>query len=140
MKIQEIMTADVEVIPPDASISEAADRMRKLDIGVLPVCDGDRLVGMVTDRDITVRATSESRDADQTYVRQVMTPRVIYCFEEDDAEEAEHIMQQKQIRRLPVLNRQKRLVGIVSLGDLATKTGEEQEIGRTTREVSLPAH
>ena len=140
MKVQQIMTTDVEVVRPDASVHEAAEKMRKLDVGVLPVCDGDRLVGMITDRDITIRATAEGWNADNTFVHQVMTPEIVYCFEDDNTQEAENLMQQKQIRRLPVLNREKRLVGILALGDLATKTGEVQEIGRTTREVSQPAH
>src|SRR5438105_13249810 len=103
MKIQQIMTTDVEVVRPDASLHEAAEKMRKLDVGVLPVCDGDRLVGMITDRDITIRATAEGWNADKTFVHEVMTPEIVYCFEDDNTQEAENIMQRKQIRRLPVL-------------------------------------
>jgi CBS domain-containing protein len=95
--------------------------MKALDVGALPVCDGERLVGMITDRDITLEATAQSRDPVTTLVRDCMRPEVIYCFEDEDVDEAERIMQEKQIRRLPVLTREKRLVGIVSLGDLATK-------------------
>src|SRR5438093_1928571 len=97
MKVQQIMTTDVEVVRPDASVHEAAEKMRKLDVGVLPVCDGDRLVGMITDRDITIRATAEGWHADNTFVHPVMSPEVVYCFEEDNTQEAENIMQQKQI-------------------------------------------
>ena len=139
MQLKEIMTTDVEVVKPESSITEAAKKMRSLDVGALPVCDGRRLLGMVTDRDITIRATAEARDPDNTLVRDCMSPEIIYCFEDQNAEEAERLMQEKQIRRLPVLTREKRLAGIVALGDLATKTGDVQQIGRTIREVSEPA-
>ena len=139
MKLREIMTTDVEVVRPEASVREAAEKMRKLDIGSLPVCDGDRLVGMITDRDITVRPTAEGRDPETTLVRDHMSPEITYCFEDDPVEEAERIMEKKQIRRLPVLTREKQLSGIVALGDLATKTGQIQQVGRTVREVSQPS-
>jgi CBS domain-containing protein len=139
MQLKEIMTTDVEVITPESSVTEAAKKMRSLDVGALPVCDGRRLVGMVTDRDITIRATAEARDPDSTLVRDCMSPELVYCFEDQDIQEAERLMQQKQIRRLPVLTREKQLAGIISLGDLATKTGDVQQVGRTTREVSEPA-
>lgn len=113
--------------------------MRSLNIGALPVCDGRRLIGMVTDRDITVRATAEARDPDNTLVRDCMSPEVVYCFEDQSAQEAERLMEEKQIRRLPVLTSEKQLAGIIALGDLATKTGDIQQIGRTVREISEPA-
>jgi len=136
MQLREVMTKDVDIIHPDASVKEAAVRMRALDVGSLPVCDGDRLVGLVTDRDITVRATAEGRDPTKTKVRDAMTPEMVYCFEDQDVDEAARLMTEKQIRRLPVLNRDKRLVGIVSLGDLAvdTKLG-----GKILKRVSEPA-
>ena len=102
----------------------------------LPVCDGRRLLGIITDRDITIRATAEERDPRNTLVRDCMSPEMVYCFEDQDPKEAERIMQEKQIRRLPVLTREKQLAGIVALGDLATKTGNVQQVGRTVREVS----
>jgi CBS domain-containing protein len=139
MQLREIMTTDVEMIPPESSVTEAARKMKSLDVGALPVCDGRRLLGMITDRDITVRATAEARDPDHTLVRDCMSPEIVYCFEDQDTKEAERIMQDKQIRRLPVLTRKKQLAGIVALGDLATKTGDIQEVGRTVREVSQPA-
>jgi len=106
--------------------------MRELNVGVLPVCgDNDRLAGMVTDRDVAVRSTADGSDPARTRVRDVMTPEVIYCFEDQDAAEAARVMKERQVGRLVVLNRDKRLVGIVSLGDLATQTGDEKLAGDT---------
>jgi CBS domain-containing protein len=126
MLLRDVMTPHVEVIHPDATLREAAQKMKTLDVGPVPVCDGDRLQGMLTDRDITVRATAEGRDPNTTRVRDVMTPDVVYCFEDQDVREAAETMEQWQIRRLVVLNQDKRLVGIVSLGDLATQTSDEE--------------
>jgi CBS domain-containing protein len=139
MKISEIMTTDVEIVRPDASVAEAAKKMRALDVGALPVCDGRRLLGMITDRDITIRATAEGGDPNQASVQDSMSAEIVYCFEDQDIKEAERLMQEKQIRRLPVLTRNKELAGIVSLGDLAAKTGDVQGVGRTVREVSQPS-
>ncbi len=139
MQLKEIMTTDVEIVRPESSVREAAKKMRSLDVGALPVCDGQRLLGMVTDRDITIRATAEARDPEKTLVRDCMSAEVVYCFEDQDARDAERLMQEKQIRRLPVLTREKQLAGIVALGDLATKTGDVQQVGRTIQEVSEPA-
>src|SRR5437763_10508619 len=100
MQVREIMTCGVEVIRPDATLQEAAQKMKSLDVGPLPVCDGDRLVGMLTDRDITVRATAEGLDPKTTRVRDVMTPEVYYVFEDADVQEAARVMQQRQIRRI----------------------------------------
>src|SRR5438046_4099256 len=126
MKIQKLMTPKVEVIHPDTPLQQAAATMKRLDVGMLPVCDGERLVGMLTDRDITVRATAEGRDPNSTRVREVMSPDVVYCFEDQDVQDAARVMEDRQIRRLVVLNRDKRLVGIVSLGDLAVHTEDEE--------------
>jgi CBS domain-containing protein len=115
MLLKEIMTTDVEVIEPETSIANAAKKMRSLDVGALPVCDGRRLIGMVTDRDITIRATADARNPDSTFVRDCMSPEIVYCFDDQDVEEAERVMQEKQIRRLPVLTRDKQLAGIVAL-------------------------
>jgi CBS domain-containing protein len=138
MQLNDIMTQYVEVISPELSIQEAAKQMRSLDVGVLPVCDGDRLVGMLTDRDLTIRAVAEGRDPKITAVEEVMSPEVAYCFEDQDIEDAERVMEKHQIRRLPVLNREKRLVGIVSLGDFATKD-DETRAGETLERVSEPS-
>jgi CBS domain-containing protein len=142
MRVSELMTPGVQCIAPDATLEEAASRMKSLDVGPLPVCDNDRLVGMLTDRDITLRATAAGKDPKTVTVRDAMTPHVVYCFEDQSAEEAARLMQEKQIRRVLVLNRNKRLVGIVSLGDLALQTGDEQLSGETLERISehaLPA-
>ena len=118
MQINELMTRHVEVVHPEATLREAAQKMAALDVGPLPVCKGDELVGMVTDRDITIRAVAEGKGPD-TEVRDVMSGEVIYCFEDDDLDSVATRMSDRKVRRLPVLNRDKRLVGIVSLGDLS---------------------
>jgi len=140
MLVKEFMTEGVECVHPGATMQHAAERMKELDIGALPVCEDDRLVGMITDRDITVRATAENRDPGQTCVRDLMTPNVRFCFEDDPAREAAHKMEHHQVRRLVVLDHDKRLRGIVSLGDLAVKTRDEELSGETLRHVSEPAH
>jgi len=114
--------------------------MKDLDVGPLPVCDNDRLIGMLTDRDIVVRCVAEGRDPRSTKVRDAMTEGVTWCFEDDDVEDAAGRMKQDQIRRLVVLNQDKRLVGIVSLGDLAVETGGDEEVaGKTLEAVSQPS-
>jgi CBS domain-containing protein len=140
MRVNEVMTRGVECVAPTATLREAARKMRDLDVGLLPVCgDNDRLVGMVTDRDITVRGVAEAQEGKGVRVRDVMTPDVIYCFEDQDVQEAARLMKDKQVRRLPALDRDKRLVGIVSLGDLAVKAGDERLAGETVERVSEPA-
>jgi CBS domain-containing protein len=119
MKVSEAMTLEVDIIDPNAAVREAAQRMRDANVGALPVGENDRLIGMVTDRDIVVRAVAENRQGGTTSVRDVMSERVYYCFQDDDLERAAQIMAEHQVRRLPVLNRDKRLVGIVALADLA---------------------
>lgn len=139
MQIQEIMTRDPVVAPPDATLREAARMMRDLDSGVLPIGEGDRLVGMLTDRDITIRATAEGKDPNTTPVREVMSSEVVSCFEDEDEREAAAKMQQYQLRRLVVLDRNERPVGIVSLGDLAVYTSDDRLAGEVTEAVSEPA-
>jgi CBS domain-containing protein len=139
MKLKEVMTRGVDVTRPDATLEAAAEKMKSLDVGPLPVCDGDRLVGMVTDRDITVRATAAGRDPKTTPIREAMTEKVVYCFEDQDVREAARLIEEKQIRRLPVLNRDKRLVGIVSVGDLAVRTHDKGLTGEVVERVSAPS-
>ena len=121
MQVQEIMTRGVEVIDPNTTIRDAARKMRADNIGALPVGENDRLIGMVTDRDIVVRAVAENRPAGNTAVREVMSERIYYCFEDDDVGDAAETMAEHQVRRLPVLNRDKRLVGVVALADLGRR-------------------
>jgi CBS domain-containing protein len=113
------MTSPVEIISPDDTIETAARMMAACDCGVLPVGQNDRLVGMITDRDIVTRAVAAGVDLDDCLVGDVMTPEVRYCYEDETADDLARNMEALQIKRLPVLNRQKRLVGIVSCGDLA---------------------
>jgi CBS domain-containing protein len=138
MRIKDVMTHEVEVIHPDATIEDAAAKMDALNVGSLPVCDGDRVLGIITDRDITVRATAAGGNPSATRTRDVMTTGIKYCFEDQDVGEAAEMMREAQIRRLIVLNRNKRLVGIVALGDLAVDT-DERLAGRTLKQVSEPA-
>lgn len=140
MKLKEIMTANVDVIAPEATLREAARRMKDLDVGMIPVCDGERLIGMISDRDIAIRAVADGCNPDQTNVRGTMTPEVIYCFEDQDIAEAARLMNDRQVRRLPVLNRNKRLVGIVSLGDLAVRTHRDAMAAQALEGVSEPSH
>lgn len=139
VQVKDIMTRNVEVVHPETTLWEAAQKMAALDVGMLPVCTGDQLVGMLTDRDITVRATAEGRDPKSTRVHEVMTPEVVYVFEDDDVGEAARIMTEQQIRRLVVLNQSKKLAGIISLGDLAVHTGDTQQAGQTLEGVSEPS-
>jgi len=117
MKIQEAMTPNVRIANPNPSICEAARMMAECDAGALPVGENDQLVGVITDRDIAIRAVAEGKSP-ETRVREVMSKEVLYCFEDEDTEEVARNMGDNKVRRLPVLNRSKRLVGIVSIGDL----------------------
>jgi CBS domain-containing protein len=139
MQLNKIMTPEVERLPKDASIHEVARKMKALDVGMIPVYENDCLVGMVTDRDITLRVVAEGRDVMSVLAHEVMTPEVIYCFEDQSIEEAAQVMEQHQIRRLIVLNRDKRLVGIVSLGDLATHRQGKKAAGEALSEISKAA-
>ncbi|HEX2888395.1 CBS domain-containing protein, partial [Vineibacter terrae] len=118
MKVRDAMTPNVHVLGPDQTIAEAARVMADIDAGAVPVGEKDRLVGMLTDRDIAVRAVAARKSPD-TRIREVMSREVRYCFEDEDIEHIVENMGDIQVRRLPVMNRQKRLVGIVSLGDIA---------------------
>jgi len=140
MLLKDVMTRGVECVGPGDTIQAAARKMRDLDVGPVPVCGTDgKLAGMLTDRDIAVRAVADGRDSKTCEVQDVMTPEVVYCFDDQPVEEAEQVMKEKQIRRLLVLNRDKRLVGIVSLGDLALRTGDREQTGEVLHEVSEPA-
>ena len=140
MRISEVMTSDVEIIKPDATIQDAARRMRDLNVGSLPVCDGTRVLGIISDRDITLRATAEGSDPKNVKVRDVMSPNIVYCYEDQEVDEAGEMMGYNQIRRLPVLNRDKKLVGILSLGDISTDVNNDRLSGKTLKEVSIPSN
>jgi len=117
--VADVMSREVKLVGPDDNVRQAAQIMREADTGILPVAEGDRLIGMLTDRDVTVRLVAEGRDPGQTKVRDVMTADIRYVFEDEDLEHVAENMAEQQVRRLPVMNRQKRLVGLVSLGDMA---------------------
>jgi CBS domain-containing protein len=139
MKLKDIMTPDVACVRPGDTLQEAARRMKDLDVGPMPVCgDDDKIVGMLTDRDITIRATAEGLDPKTTRVRDAMSEDVVWCFDDQDTDDAAKLMQERQVRRLLVMSRDKRLVGIVSLGDLATESKKKQA-GEVLQDVSEPS-
>ena len=135
------MTRDVETIRPDASLQQAAEAMEAMGVGSLPVCDGRRLVGTLTDRDIVVRGVATGRSPVEMVVRECMTEDISYAFEEEDSEEVLARMKTLQIRRLAVLDKEKNLVGIVSLGDIATepRAADSKEVGEAIAEISEPS-
>jgi len=139
MQVFEAMTPEVVSVLPDTTIVDAALVMKNLDIGPLPVVDSGRLIGVVTDRDITVRATAEGLDPLTTHVSDVMTREVVACREDDDVRQAARLMQDAQLRRLLVVDDAGRLTGIVSIGDLALQTGDDKLSGHTLEKVSEPA-
>jgi CBS domain-containing protein len=136
MKVCEVMTGSVCLTNPNRSIREAAQLMAEQDIGALPVGEDDRLVGMVTDRDIAVRAVANGLGPD-TKIADVMSQEVLYCFEDDDLEDAAHNMGDIKVRRLPVLNRDKRLVGIIAISDLARRE-TDKKLGEAVANISAP--
>ena len=136
MKVREAMTGDVCLVEAGQSIRQAARLMADRDIGVLPVQENDRLVGMVTDRDIAVRAVAEGKGPETT-IGEVMSREVMYCFDDDDLDDVASNMGDIQVRRLPVVNRDKRLVGIVSLGDLA-RVEDARKAGQAMAGIATP--
>ncbi len=139
MRLKEIMTRHVECLKPDDTLVHAAELMRDMNVGSMPVCGpDDRLKGIVTDRDITVRGTAACCSPEATRVSDVMTPEIAYCFEDDSIDDAAHLMEEKQIRRLAVLDRKKRLAGIVSLGDLAVKGHDAKLSAEALEHISEP--
>jgi CBS domain-containing protein len=136
MKVKETMSTNVRLARPDQTIREAAQAMADVDSGVLPVGENDRLVGMITDRDIAIRGIAEGKGPDAK-IRDVMSTEVRYCFDDDDVDDVLHTMSALKVRRLPVLNSDKRLVGIISLGDIATQ-GAMAETGEALSDISQP--
>jgi len=136
MKIRDVMTRDVRTIAPSDTIRHAAEVMAEIDAGVLPVAENDRMIGMITDRDIAIRAVGAGKGP-ETQARDVMSPEVKYCFDDEDVDEVCENMSDQQIRRLPVVNRDKRLVGIVSLSDLA-KRADSETAGEALEAITRP--
>lgn len=137
-KISDVMTYNVTVVSPDESVEEAAEKMRALDVGSFPVCNGEKVVGVITDRDIAIRAVADGSHPSETKVKDIMTPEIVYVFEDQDILEAARLMELKQIRRLIVLDRSKQLKGIVSLGDISLQQQDRELSGEILREVSEP--
>src|SRR5438128_2505221 len=137
MKVSEAMTRDVRVANPDETIRQAAKTMATLDAGVLPVGENDHLIGMITDRDIAIRGIAQGKGP-KAKVRDVMTEDVKYCFDDQEVEEVTRNMADIQVRRLPVLNRDKRLVGILSLGDIAISCDDAKVAGDALQGISRP--
>ncbi len=120
-RVADVMSREVKLVGPDDNVRQVAQMMREADTGILPVAENDRLIGVLTDRDVAVRLVAEGRDPRQTKVRDVMSADIRYVFEDEDLEHVAENMAEQQVRRLPVMNRQKRLVGVVSLGDIAKR-------------------
>lgn len=136
MKVGKVMCTDVQTVHPDETLRRAAALMKEIDAGVLPVGEDDKLVGMVTDRDIAIRGIAEGKGPDAK-VRQVMSQEVKYCYEDEDVAHVTENMAELQVRRLPVMSRDKRLVGIISLADLATE-GSLPKTARALHGISQP--
>jgi CBS domain-containing protein len=137
--LKEIMTSTVDVISGETNAAVAALKMKYLDVGAIPVCDGERLCGMVTDRDLVVRIVAKGLDPKQVHVSEATSSEVFFCYEDEDLEKASQVMAQKQIRRLPILSRAEKLVGIVSLGDVAVRGKDAQTSGVVLEQVSRPS-
>ncbi len=137
MKIKDVMTWEVQAIHPDATLEAAARRMSDYDIGVLPVCEGSRLLGVLTDRDIVTRAIATGADPKTMRVREAMTSEIVCCYEDQEVDEAAGRMEERQIRRLAVLDRRERLVGMVTLRDLAVGVRDSTERADIVRRLSF---
>lgn len=134
-QLKDLMSRDVKVISPDMSIGEAAKKMRDGGFGMMPVGEDDRMIGTISDRDIAIRAVAEGK-GDATHVRDVMSAGVAWVYEDDTVEQAATIMSKRQVRRLPVVSREKRLVGILALGDFAVESSEIKPAARALSEIS----
>jgi len=137
MKVREIMTSNVECLGPESSLKAIAQEMKSLDVGFIPICENDRLVGTVTDRDIVIRHVADGRDVNTTQVREIMSREIIYAFEEDDVKTVAERMREKDVRRILILDENKRLVGIVSIGDISKV--EEKVGGKTLHDIAEAA-
>ena len=139
MQAKEIMARDVKLIHPNTSLKEAAEKMKQFDIGMLPVVEEDKVVGILTDRDIIIRAIAEDRDPEKTNAGEAMSKDVITAYDDQDAEEISQLMKKKQVRRLVLLNHDEKVTGVFSLGDLATALSDMEGKGEVLEEVSKPS-
>lgn len=140
MHIKQVMSSKPDFLAPSTTLKQAANEMLKRDIGFIPIGENDRLIGVITDRDIAIRAIAKGIDPNKTTLKDVMTKKVLYCFEDEDIKDASKKMAEQHIRRLIVLNRDKRMTGIVSLGDIAAKTKDETLTGHILHEVCEDLH
>lgn len=136
--VAEAMTTGVRSLAPTETVIRAAQAMEALDVGIVPICDGETLLGVVTDRDIVVRGVAQGLSADRTPLRDVMTDEACWCYDDQSLDEALGLMREAQIRRLPVVDRDKRLVGMLSLGDVAVR-GEPADAAAALNDISEPA-
>jgi CBS domain-containing protein len=139
MKVSEIMSRNVVCIGPDTTIKDAAEKMRSLDVGFLPVCEDGHVVGTLTDRDITIRHVADGQNPYRVKARDIMTPNALYCYEDQDVEEVGRYMQEHEVRRVLIFNHAQQLVGVVSVGDISKVAGEEFLAGETLREIAEAA-
>ena len=137
MKISEIMTTNVECVSPDSGLTELASKMKTLDVGFLAVCENDRLAGTVTDRDIVIRGLAGGRDVNTAKARDIMTKEIHWCLETDSVKDVAQKMRDKEVRRMLILSQEKRLVGVVSIGDISKV--EEKESGKTLKNITEAA-
>jgi len=137
MKVSEIMTTNVECISPDAGMTEIANRMKILDVGFLAICENDRLIGTITDRDIVIRGIASGKNLDTLKARGIMSDDVFWCYEDDAIKDVAGKMREKNVRRMVILTRDKRLAGVVSIGDISKV--EEKESGKTLRDITEAA-
>jgi len=137
MKVREIMTSNVECLGPEITLKEVAQEMKSLDVGFMPICENDRLVGTVTDRDIVIRAVADGLDVNTCRARETMSRDVVYAFEDDDVKTVAEKMREKDVRRILILDRGKRLVGVVSIGDISKV--EEKVSGKTLHDIAEAA-
>lgn len=134
-QIKDVMNPNFKWMAPDSPVAQVAQQMRDMDCGFMPLAENDKIIGMVTDRDITVRAIAEGKDPANTPAREIMTAKTYYCYDDQDVEEVCNNLGEIQVRRLPVVNRDKRLVGIVSMGDLA-QSASRPNIGQTEQQIT----
>ena len=134
-QIKDVMSPNFKFMAPDSPVSEVAQQMRDMDCGFMPLAENDKMVGMITDRDITIRAVAEGKNPAECQARDVMTAKTYYCYDDQDVEEVCNNMGEIQVRRLPVVNRDKRLVGVVSMGDLA-QAASRPNVGQTQQQIT----
>ncbi len=134
-KIKDVMSPNFKFMAPDSPVAQVAQQMRDMDCGFMPLAENDKMIGMITDRDITIRAVAEGKNPAEVKARDIMTAKTYYCYDDQDVEEVCNNLGEIQVRRLPVVNRDKRLVGIVSMGDLA-QSASRPNVGQTEQQIT----